>query len=214
MNKWISEGLNLMISIPLGIVAWSISLFSLELGWLPSLLIMVGVPVTFYSGFKGVLLYNFLKKHNLSYKDYKYIDSQINIAEKKVKKLNLALIKMKHLSSIKMRLEFIQNNRKLMAEIKKDPKKFYQAENFFYQYLDSAVELASRYNLLVSHPTKSFDYEETLHSTRKTLFELKPLIDEQLNLVLNNNIEHLQLEIDIAKLAIDKHKDWKDKKDG
>ena len=214
MNKWISEGLNLMISIPLGIVAWGISLFSLELGWLPSLLLMVAVPVTFYSGVKGVLLYSFLKKHEISYKDYKYIDHQINLAEKKVKKLNVDLLKMKHLSSIKLRLEFIQVTRKIISEVKKDPKKFYQAENFFYHYLDSAVELASRYNLLLKHPSKSFDYEDTLHTTKKTLFDLKPLMEDELNSVLNNSMEHLQLEIDIAKLAIDNHKDWKDKKDG
>ena len=76
------------------------------------------------------------------------------------------------------------------------------------------MELASRYNLLAKYPTKTFDYDDTLYTTRKTLFELKPIIEEELNKVLNNNIEHLQLEIDIAKLAINKHKDWKDKKDG
>lgn len=209
INKWISEGLNLMISIPLGVVSWSIALFSLDLNWFISLLMLVGVPVVFYSGFKGLYIYQFLKRNGLSYNDYKFIDSQINVAEKKVKKLNLQLLKMKHLSSIKFRLDFIQANRKLLNEIKKDPKKYFQAEKFFYQYLDSALELSSRYNLLTKHPLKTWEYDDTLHTTRKTLFDLKPLIDEQIHAVLNNNLENLQLEIDLANLVIDEHKNSK-----
>lgn len=209
INKWISEGLNLMISIPLGIVAWSVSLFSLDLGWFLSLLALVGVPVVFYSGFKGLYIYQFLKRNQISYNDYKFIESQLSVAEKKVKKLNMQLIKMKHLSSLKLRLDFIQSNRRLLNEIKKNPKKFFQAEKFFYQYLDSALELSSRYNLLTKHPLKTWEYDDTLHTTRKTLFELKPLVDEQIHAVLNNNLENLQLEIDLATLAIDEHKNSK-----
>ena len=92
--------------------------------------------------------------------------------------------------------------KRIISLVKSNPRKFYQAEKFFYAHLDSAVELTSKYTLLVSQPVKSTDMKIALQDTRETLQSINSIMEEDLKDVLASDIEQLKMELDFAKLSV------------
>lgn len=150
------------------------------------------------------LKFRFLRKNHLTRKEYNYIKKNLETAKQKILRLNKALISIRHLPSLKQRIEFMRITRKIYSLTKKEPKRFYQAERFYYSHLDSAVELAEKYVFLMAQPTKNQELNESLNETRKTLEELKKSVEKDLYQVLSNDIDQLHFEIDVAKQSINK----------
>ena len=57
-------------------------------------------------------------------------------------------------------------------------KKFYHVEKFFYAHLDSAVELTSKYAMLVNQPLKDKDIRIALQNTRETLGDVNKQLEQ------------------------------------
>lgn len=101
-------------------------------------------------------------------------------------------------------MEFIRITRKIYILTKKEPKRFYKAERFYFSHLDSAVELAEKYVFLSLQPKKDRELENSLFETRRTLEELKTSIENDLYQVLSDDIDQLHFELDVAKHSIRK----------
>lgn len=69
-------------------------------------------------------------------------------------RLRKALFQAKSIQMFKQNAEMLRIVRRIYLLTKKEPKRFYQAERFFYQTLDSIVELTEKYAFLSSHPKK------------------------------------------------------------
>lgn len=69
-------------------------------------------------------------------------------------RLRKALFQAKSIQMFKQNAEMLRIVRRIYLLTKKEPKRFYQAERFFYQTLDSVVELTEKYAFLSSHPKK------------------------------------------------------------
>jgi 5-bromo-4-chloroindolyl phosphate hydrolysis protein len=91
----------------------------------------------------------------------------------------------------------------------KEPKRFYQAEQFYFSHLDSVVELTEKYSFLASQPKKSLEINQSLIETRQTLNELTKVLEEDLYHVVSDDVDHLNFEIDVAKHSIKKQKELK-----
>jgi len=96
-------------------------------------------------------------------------------------------------------------SKRIFQIVKTNPRKFYQVESFFYAHLDTAVELTSKYTLLVSQPVKALDVQIALQDTRDTLLELNQVMENDLRQVLSSDIEKLKMELDFAKISLKKH---------
>jgi 5-bromo-4-chloroindolyl phosphate hydrolysis protein len=104
-------------------------------------------------------------------------------------------------------MEFMRVTRRIYRLTRKEPKRFYQAEQFYFSHLDSAVELAEKYVFLSSQPKKTRELDQSLQETRRTLDALTHHVEEDLHRVIAEDIDQLNFEIDVAKNSIEKIKD-------
>ncbi|QHM13277.1 5-bromo-4-chloroindolyl phosphate hydrolysis family protein [Bacillus subtilis] len=146
----------------------------------------------------------FLKKHELTGREYAYIKKNLEEARQKMIRLRKALFQAKSIQMFKQNAEMLRIVRRIYLLTKKEPKRFYQAERFFYQTLDSVVELTEKYAFLSSHPKKSKELSMSLSETRITLTELTKRLEEDLTQAMGDEIDELQFELDAAKHSLKK----------
>ncbi|MCY8869592.1 5-bromo-4-chloroindolyl phosphate hydrolysis family protein [Bacillus inaquosorum] len=146
----------------------------------------------------------FLKQHALTGREYAYIKKNLEEARLKIIRLRKALFQAKSIQTFKQNAEMLRLVRRIYILTKKEPKRFYQAERFFYQTLDSVVELTEKHAFLSSHPKKSKELSMSLSEARITLAELTKRVEEDLTQVMGDEIDDLQFELDAAKHSLKK----------
>lgn len=191
----------LALSLLISIIAYIIFL-SIDLnGWISTVLFFA---VYFLSSFsiKQIQLHNKLKKFGLTRGEYRHIRSQLAEANKKIRELNRQYGKVRSIRAFKQLFEMNRLAKRIFTIVKGNPRKFYAAEKFFYSHLDSAVELTSKYSLLVSQPIKDADMKLALQQTRDTLESINDVMEDDLRNVLSSDIEELKMELSYAKISV------------
>jgi 5-bromo-4-chloroindolyl phosphate hydrolysis protein len=151
----------------------------------------------------------FLKKQQLTRKEYRYIKKNLDEAKQKINRLNKSLFSIRDLSTLKQRLEVLRITRKIQSMTQAEPKRFYKAEKFYFSHLDSVVELTEKYRFLAQQPKKSHEIDVSLYETRQTLNDLTKALEEDLYHVVEDDLDSLNFEIDVAKHSIKKLNDPK-----
>lgn len=151
----------------------------------------------------------FLKKHQLTRKEYRYIKKNLNEAKQKINKLNKSLFSIRDLPTIKQRLDVLRITRKIQSMTQTEPRRFYKAEKFYFSHLDSVVELTEKYRFLSQQPKKSHEIDVSLYETRQTLTDLTKALEEDLYHIVSDDLDSLNFEIDVAKHSIKKLNDTK-----
>ncbi|MRX72486.1 protein xpaC [Bacillus lacus] len=192
------------VAVPVTTTVWLVSMFAYGQPFFFSTAIAAGAGLGVYGILSAAGSYRFLKKHGLTRKEYKYIKRNLTEAKGKLFRLNKSLFSMRDIGSIKQRLELVKVARKIYVLTKNEPKRFYQAERFYFSHLDSAVELAEKYAFLSNQPKKSLELKESLIHTKKTLGDLQYSIEKDLQQVIANDVDELHFEIDVARNAISK----------
>ncbi|GLB61081.1 5-bromo-4-chloroindolyl phosphate hydrolysis family protein [Cytobacillus sp. NCCP-133] len=207
MNSFLAFTFRLLTAVPLSVSVWLVSYFAFDQTFLLS-----GV----YGAAAGLLTYwaggiiqrrRFLKRHGLTRREYQYIKRNLDEAKRKLTRLHKAMFSIRHFPTLKQRMEFMRVTRRIYRLTKREPKRFYQAEQFYFSHLDSAVELAEKYVFLSSQPKKTRELDQSLKETRRTLDMLTHHVEEDLHRVIEEDIEQLNFEIDVAKNSIEKIKD-------
>jgi len=191
------HALSLLISI-----ISTITLITIDWGlWISSISFFV---VYFISSFsiKQIQLHHKLKRFGLTRGEYRHIKSQLVEANKKIRELNRQYGKVRSIRAFKQLFEMNRLARRIFSIVKSNPRKFYSAEKFFYSHLDSAVELTSKYSLLVSQPIKDTEMKLALQQTRDTLESINNVMEEDLRNVLSSDIEELKMELSYAKVSV------------
>ncbi|WP_010530755.1 5-bromo-4-chloroindolyl phosphate hydrolysis family protein [Lentibacillus jeotgali] len=147
---------------------------------------------------KQLIHYRFLKQKGLTRKEYKYINENLIEASEKIKRLQRTLKSVRSLQQARQYFEILVTVRKIYANTKKEPHRFYQAEPFYYKHLDSLVALMEKYAYLKSQPTHSKEINESLKETRETLTAMDGVIKADLHVMLNDDVNTLQFELDVA----------------
>ncbi|MGM0902889.1 MAG: 5-bromo-4-chloroindolyl phosphate hydrolysis family protein [Bacillota bacterium] len=210
MNPILSFLIRSAVTIPSAIMIWIISFFSLNnTFWVSSGISLVGGALIFgiaslYTGSQ------FLKKNGLTRKEYRYIKKNLDEAKQKISRLHKSLFSIRHLPSLKERVELLRVIRKIYNMTKREPKRFYQAERFYFSHLDSVLELTEKYAFLSTQPKRNREIEWSLAETRATLSEMSKLVEKDLYHVLENDIDNLNFEIDVAKYSINTGKGSKE----
>lgn len=210
MNPFLSFLVRSAVTIPSAIMIWIISFFSLNnTFWVSSGISLVGGALIFgiatlYTGSQ------FLKKNGLTRKEYRYIKKNLDEAKQKISRLHKSLFSIRHLPSLKERVELLRVIRKIYNLTKREPKRFYQAERFYFSHLDSVLELTEKYAFLSTQPKRNRELEWSLAETRATLSEMSKLVEKDLYHVLENDIDNLNFEIDVAKYSINTGKGSKE----
>lgn len=209
MNPVASFILRSFVAIPVTVLTGFISFVFFRQNFLPSLGIAVACGIVVYMILAIAQSRSFLKKHQLTKKEYRYIRKNLSEANKKINRLNKSLFTIRDLSSVKQRIDILRITKKIQKMAAKEPKRFYQAESFYFSHLDSIVELTEKYSFLASQPKKNLEINQSLIETRQTLNELTKVLEDDLFQVVSDDVDHLNFEIDVAKHTIKKQKDSK-----
>ncbi|MFC7373467.1 5-bromo-4-chloroindolyl phosphate hydrolysis family protein [Fictibacillus iocasae] len=202
MNGFLAFIIRASLAGPSAVTVWLLSFFAFDQTFLLSSAIATGGGVLTYTGASAVMKHRFLKKHHLSRSEHVYIQKNLREARSKIFRLQKALFSIKDIWSLKRRIELMRVVRKIHSLTKKEPKRFYKAEKFYFAHLDSAVELAEKYVFLSSSPKKNRDMNQSLLETSRTLEELTETIEKDLYHVLSDDMSDLQYELDVAKHSI------------
>ncbi|HZG71761.1 MAG TPA: 5-bromo-4-chloroindolyl phosphate hydrolysis family protein [Chondromyces sp.] len=204
MKTFLSFLLRIFIAIPLAAAAGIISYESWGLSPLLSVGTAFGTALAAFYGIKWYLSSRFLKKHQLTRKEYAYIRSNLQEARKKLSRLQSVLIRVRSIGTFRQMIELNRLVRRIYAIVKREPKRFYDAEKFFFYHLDSVVELSEKYAYLVSQRVKDEEVKRSLIETKETLGDLSKSLEKDLYNVLANDINQLTFELDVAKHSLKK----------
>ncbi|WP_226670857.1 5-bromo-4-chloroindolyl phosphate hydrolysis family protein [Metabacillus litoralis] len=186
------------------VTIWTISIFPLGQPYLLSSTYAIGGGAVVFLSAKALTHHRFLKQNQLTNREYRYIKQNLKEANHKIKRLRKALFTIRNVASIKQNLEIYRVVSKIYSITKKEPKRFYLAEQFYYSTLDSLVELSEKYAFLVSQPKKNNDLAISLNETRRTISDLEQSLEKDLHDVVSKDINQLQFELDVAKLSLNK----------
>ncbi|EUJ32113.1 hypothetical protein MFLO_08017 [Listeria floridensis FSL S10-1187] len=146
------------------------------------------------------------EKTGLTKKEYQYIRSNLEEARAKIMRLQKIMSSHKTLYSFQERNKTLQLTKRIYTIVKDEPKRFYEAEDFFFSHLDSLVELTEKYAFLESQPVKDKKIYQTLSDTRSLLNDLSRVIEKDLFTMLNQDVNSLDFELEVAKNSISKQK--------
>ena len=194
------------IATPISFGSWLYLMFGTGLNFFVAtgLMIVVYLGTTFT--IKQLQISSTIKRLGLSRSEYNYINGQLKEAKLKLKRLNSYYGKVRSVQAFRQLHEMNTLSRRILTIIRANPKKFYRVENFFYAHLDSAVELTSKYSVLVNQPLKDKEIQIALQNTRETLTDVNNQLEQDLRDALASDIETLNMEIDFVGVTMNKKK--------
>lgn len=194
------------------VAVWLISFAALEVGFLLSSVYALLGGGGSYVSLKGIMQWRFLRHAGLSRREYKYIKQNLKEARTKIGRLQKAFLRVKSIPQAKENLEIWQTVRSIYRNTKREPRRFYQAEPFFYSHLDSLVELAEKHAYLASQPSPSKEMIESLAETRRTISGMGEMVRKDLHIMLNDDMNTLHMEMDVAKQSKERKLGNKDRR--
>ena len=168
------------------------------------------IGIALYAGgnvaIKEVQLRSNLKQLGMTRTEYKHIEHQLTQSKQKLKRLANMYGQVRSIQAFRQVYDMSSMARRIIKIVQTNPRKFYQVETFFYAHLDSAVELTSKYGLLVNQPLKDREIKVALQHTRETLSDLSQEMERDLRNAVATDLEQLQMEIDFVDVTINKDK--------
>ncbi|MBM7580197.1 5-bromo-4-chloroindolyl phosphate hydrolysis family protein [Jeotgalibacillus terrae] len=191
------------VSLPIAVITWITALFMMDMSFITSMLTgVVGGILPFYA-IKWFQRRSLIKSYGLTKSEFQYIQSNLKEAQQKLSRLQAKQFQIRSISAMRQLNDMIKFSRRIFTIVKKDPKRFYASERFFFYHLDHAVELTEKYTMLVTQPVKNKEVLVSLEDTRQTLHELNRSLEEDLMKVLSNDLDTLRIELDMAKNTIE-----------
>ncbi|MCG7345232.1 5-bromo-4-chloroindolyl phosphate hydrolysis family protein [Sporosarcina sp. ACRSL] len=195
-----------LIAAPISFGSWLAMILAAGMNPLAATGLMIAIYLGGNFTIKQIQISSNVKEFGMSRSEYKHIKNQINEAKLKIKKLNGLYGQVRSVQAFKQVYEMNNLAKRILTIVRKNPKKFYHVEKFFYSHLDSAVELTSKYAMLVNQPLKDHEIRVALQHTRETLTDVNKQLEQDLRGALATDIEQLQLELDYVDVTIKKNK--------
>ncbi|WP_088006275.1 5-bromo-4-chloroindolyl phosphate hydrolysis family protein [Indiicoccus explosivorum] len=189
------------VGLPLMTVMFPVLYLGAEIGFVLSGAAAAGTYIASTGAMKQLQVSNDSKHLGMTRREFKSVKQQLKEAKNKVAQLQNQSFRLRSLTVIKQQIEMTRTANKIISSIQQNPRKFYQAGDFFYSHLDSALELTSKYALLASQPVKDKEMKLALQETREMLSALSQAIQGDLKRVLADDMEQLRVELDYAQLS-------------
>ena len=209
MNTFLQFLLRSVISFSIGTSSFIVYLLLLDLGFPLTLISGIGTGLLIFIIVKAIQKRWWLNKNGLSSQEFRYINRNLREAKEKVKRLQRQQLKVRSLGAFKQILDINRLSRRIYQLVKKEPKRFFSAESFFFYHLDSVVEITEKYTFLASQPGKNKEAFLSLQQTRTTLDDLTDSLEKDLHKVLADDMDTLQFELNFANQHLSHKKDLK-----
>lgn len=181
-----------------------VSLLAFDVNFIPSVLygVLGGLAVFFL--LKWMNMRQFLRSNGLTRREYQYIKRNLKEAKLKINRLHKAFLRSRSFAHMRQNMDIIRIVNRIYTITKKEPRRFFRAEQFYFSHLDSIVELSEKYAFLHTQPSKTPELLQSLRETRGTIQQLGQTLEKDLYKILEDDIDHLQFELDVAKQRLNK----------
>lgn len=198
----INQLARLSAAFSVSFLAWLLFFFGLAQPFGLSIGLAAGVGVILLGGMQWYAHHLFLQKHQLKWKEYAYIRKNLHEAKEKIGRLQKSYVHVRSLTGLKRLFTVNRLAKRIYTIVKKEPKRFYQAERFFFYHLDSVVELTEKHAFLSAQIIKDAQLQQSLHNTRLMIDQLIKSIEKDLRHLLSKDMDHLEFELDVAKHSL------------
>ncbi len=196
-----------LIAAPISFGTWLFLLLGTSMTFLPATGLLIAIYLGSTFTIKQIQITSTLKQAGLNRSEYNYIQNQMSEAQSKLKRLNGYYGKVRSVQAFRQLHEINTLSRRILGIVRTNPNKFYHVEDFFYAHLDSAVELTSKYSILVNQPLKDKEFQIALQNTRETLTDVNTQLEQDLRNVLSSDMNTLQMELDFVDVSMNKNKE-------
>lgn len=196
--------LSLGIASLSGFSIWAVSWIGMDISYLLSSVYALAGAAVVFTGLKVVGRHNMLKNIGMSGREYKFVKENLIEGKEKIKRLQKSMFSFKDLLASKQNYEVLRKVKRIDALVRKEPKRFYQAESFYFYHLNSLVELTEKHAFLNKQPHRTVDLVISLNETRDAIKLLEKKIDDDLGILLEGDIQTLHMELDMAKQTLNK----------
>jgi 5-bromo-4-chloroindolyl phosphate hydrolysis protein len=187
-------------------LVWFVSLVAFSQGFFTSSVFGLLGGVASYYSVKNIQLYRDAKQYGLTRKEYQFIKENLAEAKQKILRLQRAFVTVRRFGNAQEHFEILKTARRIYANTKKEPKRFFQAESFYYKHLDSLVEIVEKYAYLSQQQVKSREMHETMRDSRFAIISLGQTVNKDLQVMLRDDVDTLHFELDVAKKTIQEPK--------
>ncbi|KGX92744.1 protein xpaC [Pontibacillus halophilus JSM 076056 = DSM 19796] len=194
--------LRAFISAALFTATFPLLYFNTDYSFFSSLFIAIGLAVVTYLGIRAYTHFKFLRDNGLTRKDYRYIQENLKEAERKRQRLNQALFRVRSFQALKEIGVLQRNVTKMFRVVRREPRRFYEADHFFYYQLDSIVELSDKYTRLASQSLKDEKTDAALQETEEMLRQLAKSVEEELASLFRGDVEEMTTELEVAEHSL------------
>ncbi|MFS8651525.1 MAG: 5-bromo-4-chloroindolyl phosphate hydrolysis family protein [Caldibacillus sp.] len=191
-------------SVTTGIITFFVSALPLDQSFGSSVLYGIVASVAVYYILKWIMKSYNIKSTGLTRREYYYIQRNLKEAKRKIRRLQKAFLKSSNVLTAKQHIEILRVVHKIHDMTKKEPIRFFKAEEFYFSHLDSLVEIAEKYAFLNAQPVKTPELTDSLNETRRTIARLSDTIQDDLLKVIEHDVDTLKFELDVAKRTIEK----------
>ncbi|MGG1572458.1 5-bromo-4-chloroindolyl phosphate hydrolysis family protein [Fictibacillus sp. NRS-1165] len=144
MNWFLSLFVKVISAINTMVIVWLLSFFAFDQSFLFSSALAAGGAVIGFLMAAMLWNYRMLRNYKLTRSEFKYIKKNLAEAKPKIYRLHKTLFSIRDIPTLKQRMELTKVTRKIYSMTKRDPRRFFQAERFYFSHLDSAVELTEK----------------------------------------------------------------------
>lgn len=109
------------------------------------------------------------------------------------------------LKAIDLRNHTLKASKGIFKQLVEDPQKLHLADHFLYTHLPNLVELTGKFLDIQKHPIKDKDTYEALAQTTQIIEQMTQLILKDYQVLVEEDLEDLDLEINIAKNNLNLH---------
>ncbi len=162
MNPFISFFVRMFMAVPSAFTIFLVSFFGFDQTFLLSSVFAIAGGAVVDQATTAIMKNRFLKQHQLTRKEYRYIKKNLDEAKLKINRLNKSLFSIRDLQTVKQRIDILRVSRKIQSLAKTEPRRFYKAEKFYFSHLDSVVELTEKYRFLSVQPKKNHEIDVSL----------------------------------------------------
>ncbi|MEC2054466.1 5-bromo-4-chloroindolyl phosphate hydrolysis family protein [Peribacillus psychrosaccharolyticus] len=196
--------LSLGIASLSGFSIWAVSWIGMDISYLLSSVYALAGAAVVFTGLKVVGRHKMLKNIGMSGREYKFVKENLIEGKEKIKRLQKSMFSFKDLLASKQNYEVLRKVKRIDSLVRNEPKRFYQAESFYFYHLNSLVELTEKHAFLNKQPHRTVDLVISLNETRDAIKLLEKQIDSDLGILLEGDIQTLHMELDMAKQTLNK----------
>ncbi|MGG3940306.1 5-bromo-4-chloroindolyl phosphate hydrolysis family protein [Peribacillus psychrosaccharolyticus] len=196
--------LSLGIASLSGFSIWAVSWIGMDISYLLSSVYALAGAAVVFTGLKVVGRHKMLKNIGMSGREYKFVKENLIEGKEKIKRLQKSMFSFKDLLASKQNYEVLRKVKRIDSLVRNEPKRFYQAESFYFYHLNSLVELTEKHAFLNKQPHRTVDLVISLNETRDAIKLLEKQIDSDLGILLEGDIQTLHMELDMAKKTLNK----------